>query len=127
MQRPDLKAMRLWIGEGENHFTMSRGSFRYKQKIRNKRELRREGIEESPRGHRIRFSDPKTGQEHVLAVTGREDGLQEVRYEAPFLGSGQMRMGKRIRPDRLPGSGSVFRFHQRSISTAAVRPIPNLT
>jgi alpha-glucosidase len=81
MRRPDLKAMRLWIGEGENHFTMSRGSFRYKQKIRNKRELRREGIEETPQGFQLRFSDPKTGEEHFLTVTAREDGLREVRYE----------------------------------------------
>ncbi len=73
MRRPDLKAMRLWIGEGENHFTMSRGSFRYKQKIRNKRELRREGIEETPQGFQLRFSDPKTGEEHFLTVTARED------------------------------------------------------
>ncbi len=84
MGRPDLRAMRLWIGEGSNNFTMSRGSFRYRQKIRNKRELLRKGTEQIPDGIRLLYADKKTGEEHALLIREREDGLKEVTYEGPY-------------------------------------------
>ena len=81
--RPDLQQMRLWIGTGENWFTMSRGSFRYKQKIQGKRELILQEREEYPEGIRLLYKDPTTDRVHLLVVENAGEGLKRVRYVAP--------------------------------------------
>ncbi len=61
--------MKLAVDFGENHFTMSRGSFQYKQKIKNKRSLTLAKKEDIPQGTLLTYEDATTGDNHVIQVT----------------------------------------------------------
>lgn len=72
------KEAELSIGCGENHFTMNRGSFRYRSRIQKKKSLVRTGIEEKENGFCVLFSD-KIANIHRLQVT-EEKGRVTVKY-----------------------------------------------
>lgn len=65
--------MEVSIGSGENQFSMSRGSFKYKQKISGKRKLTLQNQEKTEEGYLLTYVDPKGSsakeQVHQFAVT----------------------------------------------------------
>ncbi len=81
MELKDFEKMELCIGKGENHFTMSRGSFKYKQKISLKNKLLLSGREDIPGGFRLIYLDVKTRDEFTIAVTKDSSGAICVKYE----------------------------------------------
>ena len=72
------KNAELSVGRGTNHFTMSRGSFRYNSKITKKEKLTREVMEELENGFSLLFRD-RQSREYRLNVTVR-DGRTYVDY-----------------------------------------------
>lgn len=68
------------IATGENHFSMSRGSFRYKQKIKDKRSLKKEGCEQTAEGYTLIYSDPKTAKKHTFVLT-EKNGQLRLAYQ----------------------------------------------
>ncbi len=76
--------MRVWIGFGENLFTMSRGSFKYKQRIQKKRQLVFLGEESQSEGTTLVYRDEMTKSNLTFML--REDDGQitlELQSEAP--------------------------------------------
>ena len=67
-----LKRIRLSAGVGENLFTMKRGSFNYRQKVRNKRAFRQKEIRKTNKGYEVVFK--RAGDEIIMAVE-RQDGF----------------------------------------------------
>ena len=74
------KEAELTVGNGENRFTMNRGSFRYRNRILKKKTLTRKGVEELENGFRVLFSDGILT--HILSVTD-EKGMVKVNYLSP--------------------------------------------
>lgn len=72
------KEAELSTGCGENHFTMNRGSFRYRSRIRKKKNLVRTGIEEKKNGFCVLFSEP-----HYVVIYG--DYRKELEILADML------------------------------------------
>lgn len=81
--------MEVSIGSGENQFSMSRGSFKYKQKISGKRKLTLQNQEKTEEGYLLTYVDPKGSsakeQVHQFAVTqqGSQVRLAYVGEEKP--------------------------------------------
>lgn len=81
--------MEVSIGSGENQFSMSRGSFKYKQKISGKRKLTLQNQEKTEEGYLLTYADPKGSsakeQVHQFAVTqqGSQIRLAYVGEEKP--------------------------------------------
>lgn len=81
--------MEVSIGSGENQFSMSRGSFKYKQKISGKRKLTLQNQEKTEEGYLLTYIDPKGSsakeQVHQFAVTqqGSQIRLAYVGEEKP--------------------------------------------
>ena len=81
--------MEVSIGSGENQFSMSRGSFKYKQKIFGKRKLTLQNQEKTEEGYLLTYVDPKGSsakeQVHQFAVTqqGSQIRLAYVGEEKP--------------------------------------------
>ena len=81
--------MEVSIGSGENQFSMSRGSFKYKQKISGKRKLTLQNQEKTEEGYLLAYVDPKGSgakeQVHQFAVTqqGSQIRLAYVGEEKP--------------------------------------------
>lgn len=81
--------MEVCIGSGENQFSMSRGSFKYKQKISGKRKLTLQNQEKTEEGYLLTYVDPKGSsakeQVHQFAVTqqGSQIRLAYVGEEKP--------------------------------------------
>ena len=81
--------MEVSIGSGENQFSMSRGSFKYKQKISGKRKLTLQNQEKTEEGYLLTYVDPKGSsakeQVHQFAVTqqGSQIRLDYVGEEKP--------------------------------------------
>ncbi len=81
--------MEVSIGSGENQFSMSRGSFKYKQKISGKRKLTLQNQEKTEDGYLLTYVDPKGSsakeQVHQFAVTqqGSQIRLAYVGEEKP--------------------------------------------
>lgn len=81
--------MEVSIGSGENQFSMSRGSFKYKQKISGKRKLALQNQEKTEEGYLLTYVDPKGSsakeQVHQFAVTqqGSQIRLAYVGEEKP--------------------------------------------
>lgn len=61
--------MKVMIGFGENRFTMSRGSFKYKQKITKKRQLTLQNTEKTENGYLLTFADNAAKELHRFKVT----------------------------------------------------------
>ena len=68
-----LLQVELAVGIGENHFSMSRGSFDYKQKVSGKTRLRRLSVKEEDGHTTILFEHPKS-KEMLRLVLEQEDG-----------------------------------------------------
>ena len=83
---------RIFVAEGENHFSMSRGSFKYKQSIKHKRQLKVVGKENTDTSGQIRFRDEISGEEYLYSLE---------KYE---------RDGYRIRLESISGNTLVNRF-----------------
>ena len=81
--------MEVSIGSGENQFSMSRGSFKYKQKISGKRKLTLQNQEKTEEGYLLTYVDLKGSsakeQVHQFAVTqqGSQIRLAYVGEEKP--------------------------------------------
>ena len=81
--------MEVSIGSGENQFSMSRGSFKYNQKISGKRKLTLQNQEKTEEGYLLTYVDPKGSgakeQVHQFAVTqqGSQIRLAYVGEEKP--------------------------------------------
>ena len=81
--------MEVSIGSGENQFSMSRGSFKYKQKISGKTKLTLQNQEKTEEGYLLTYVDPKGSsakeQVHQFAVTqqGSQIRLAYVGEEKP--------------------------------------------
>ena len=81
--------MEVSIGSGENQFSMSRGSFKYKQKISGKRKLTLQNQEKTEEGYLLTYVDPKGSsakeQVHQFAVTqqGSQIRLAYLGEEKP--------------------------------------------
>ena len=88
-----LKNITLSAGTGENRFTMSRGSFRYRQKIQKMAALEKTGTEDLENGFVVRFALPgslKDQEDHAVSVfVTEEQGRICVRTELPEQASRQ--------------------------------------
>lgn len=73
--------MELAVARGENRFSMKRGSFCYKQSLRNRRALVREKTEQTKEGRRLGYRDPVTGELVWILVTETRDGCK-IAWEA---------------------------------------------
>ena len=63
-----FEQMKLMVGSGENHFSMSRGSFVYKQKFLKKIKCNLISKEKQPTGMLLTYEEPKTGITHQFEV-----------------------------------------------------------
>ena len=72
-----LKNMELSVGSGENNFTMSRGSFRYRTRLRWRRKLYPSGYEERDDGFTLTYRDSTTNEDYVVDVK-RNQGRYDV-------------------------------------------------
>ena len=77
----DLLNMRVKVGEGTNDFTMSRGSFVYKQSFSYESTL--EFVDKNKEGNatKLHFTDPNRKLEHYFIIT-EDNGDMEVTYES---------------------------------------------
>ena len=71
--------LKLSVGKGENNFTMSRGSFSYKQKTQKRSALSKTGERKTEGGYILEFKDQRSGEKHYLSVTDKE-GLTRISY-----------------------------------------------
>ena len=67
-----LKQIRLSAGVGENLFSMKRGSFNYRQKVRNKRSFRQTAINTTKNGYNIEY---KRAGDKIVLVIEKQDGF----------------------------------------------------
>ena len=74
-----MKDIKLVVGSGENHFSMSRGSFDYQQEIHWKAECVLESKKETENGTELHYRDKKFEKEHVLRVE-EQDTKTEITY-----------------------------------------------
>ena len=77
--KKQLESAQVRIGKGSNHFTMNRGSFRYKKRYEWSRNLSKTGVEKSEHTYRVLYKDPKTGNGYFLEGT-EKDGLVKVTF-----------------------------------------------
>lgn len=76
--------MKVAVGSGENQFTMSRGSFKYKQKLSRRRNLVLQKKDSIENGFLLTYLDEKTSQEHVMKVQEIQGKITvEYQGEAP--------------------------------------------
>ncbi|MCR4951485.1 MAG: alpha-glucosidase [Solobacterium sp.] len=76
-----LKNMELSVGSGENYFTMSRGSFRYRRWIRWRRKLLLSGYTETETGFTLTFHDPREKEDYVIGVEMRS-GCYDIKLRS---------------------------------------------
>ncbi|MCR4790703.1 MAG: alpha-glucosidase [Treponemataceae bacterium] len=81
MEINQFEKLELSVGKGVNNFSMSRGSFDYKQKIYWKKNLVLSDRENIEKGFRLIYLDKKTRDEYELNVTEEKDGIH-VKYNA---------------------------------------------
>ena len=72
--------MEVAVAIGENKFTMSRGSFKYKQKIHNKRTLIRKNVEQMEGGYLLIYEDTPSQERYIFKVEEQE-GKIRLSYE----------------------------------------------
>ena len=71
--------MEVVVGLGENRFTMSRGSFKYKQTFFNKRKLVQKSREKTEDGYRLTYVDEKAAETYLFTVK-ETDSRMEIAY-----------------------------------------------
>ncbi len=76
IQLEQVLNMEVSVGFGENHFTMSRGSFRYRQKISGRRRLVLTGKEKTENGYLLTYQDKKESGKPVCQFLVSVDGTQ---------------------------------------------------
>lgn len=77
-----LEQITIETGTGENRFSMKRGSFIYRQKLRGMRKLRLRGKEELPDGFLLRYASPSGRDAGCLRVSVSPSGqLAGVTWE----------------------------------------------
>ena len=76
IQLEQVLNMEVSVGFGENRFTMSRGSFRYRQKISGRRRLVLTGKEEIGNGYLLTYQDKKEIGKTVCQFRVSVDGTQ---------------------------------------------------
>ena len=76
----NLESLELSVGYGFNNFSMSRGSFDYKQKITKKVRLIRSGKRENGDLVILSFKDPKGSRTHEVEIKTFENGLKRISY-----------------------------------------------
>lgn len=81
--RERLEKMELTLGVGENHFSMTRGSFKYKSKQSKTVPLKRIGRESMERGYRLDYEDPRTEEQFSLEVTEEQDRTKVAFVSTP--------------------------------------------
>ena len=69
----------LSVGEGSNNFTMSRGSFTYRQRINRRSDLEKTGETAFNDGFLLEFQDRRNKERHYLFVK-ETDGLVRISY-----------------------------------------------
>ncbi len=74
-----FRSAELSVGNGRNLFTMSRGSFSYKQRISKKTALRRTGTAENGNGYTVSFCMPDD-ESAVFDLVVTEEGGWEPHY-----------------------------------------------
>ncbi len=79
-----LKDLGLVLGVGEDHFTMKRGSFKYKTKLQRTVKLERIGTFETDEGYRVDFKGPLTGD--LFSLNVKDEGQ---RFKVSFSGDGE--------------------------------------
>ena len=67
--------MKIYVGSGENRFTMSRGSFKYKQKMSGKRQLTLQNKEKTENGYLLTYMDEKNKESYSFKVTQENDKI----------------------------------------------------
>ena len=72
--------MEVDIASGENQFTMSRGSFKYKQKIHNTQMLTQKSVEKVEGGYRLVYGEKSANERYVFKVEEKEGRLR-LSYE----------------------------------------------
>lgn len=83
--------MEVAVGSGENHFTMSRGSFRYRQKIFSKRKLILKHTERTESGYELCYADQgKTDGTGDYRISVHMNGTQ-IQVAGPQLKEGENR------------------------------------
>ena len=83
MIRERLIRAELSVGRGQNHFTMSRGSFSYKQHISQKTVLKKTGVTEEKDGLTITFCLPSEESCLFALKLTEENGLFKLRCVCP--------------------------------------------
>ncbi len=76
IQLEQVLNMEVSVGFGENRFTMSRGSFRYRQKISGRRRLVLTGKEKTENGYLLTYQDKKESGKTVCQFRVSVDGTQ---------------------------------------------------
>ncbi len=76
--------MDVEIAAGANDFSMSRGSFKYKQKIEKKRKLIKKAVVQQGEDDLLHYEDPRTKKEVVFRLT-KENGRFRLSYEGEEL------------------------------------------
>ena len=84
MTLSQFENLELAVGKGENHFTMSRGSFVYKQKFAWKRQLKLTGkTEVDTKKYTLSYEDKKTHDKYEIDVAQNETGVISVKCRTP--------------------------------------------
>ena len=84
MTLSQFENLELAVGKGENRFTMSRGSFVYKQKFAWKRQLKLTGkTEVDTKKYTLSYEDKKTHDKYEIDVAQNETGVISVKCRTP--------------------------------------------
>ena len=75
-----LQQAELAVGIGENHFSMSRGSFDYKQKVSGKTRLKKISVTENEGKTTLLFEHPKTKEKLRLELTTEDNGRIKLAF-----------------------------------------------
>jgi alpha-glucosidase len=83
-----ILGMEVQVAYGENHFSMSRGSFKYKQRVVHQRPLKKAEQEKTKDGYRLRYADEATGKAYVFAVVTEKERTKIFLEEGPEASEG---------------------------------------
>lgn len=103
-----FRHMELEIGFGENHFSMKRGSFEYKQKNSGFRRLELREAAETTDGCDLIYHDPITGQEIRLCLIQEENRLKVSWKGAVPEGVNRFRVTFSTGEEHIYGCGETY-------------------
>ncbi|MCR4782330.1 MAG: alpha-glucosidase [Lachnospiraceae bacterium] len=103
-----LEDLELVLGVGEDHFTMKRGSFKYKTKLSRTVKLERMGTFETKEGSRIDFKGPLTGELFSLNIE-KEDRRMKVSFSGEGAKFNRFIVSFKASPkERIYGCGETY-------------------